>query len=39
MPIGLYPKYHLIFIAYQVQGWQTMIIRPEKLQMDGIDVK
>ena len=30
--IGFYPKYLLIFTAYQLQGWWTIIISPVKYQ-------
>ena len=33
--IGCYSKYLLIFTAYQVQGWWTMIIIPVESQPDG----
>ena len=33
--IGSYLKYHLIFTAYQVQGWWIMILSPVKYQQYG----
>ena len=35
--IVCYPKYLLLFAAYQVQGWWTMIISPLKDQLYGIN--
>ena len=36
--IECYPKTLLIFTAYQLQGWWTMILSPVKAQTDGINV-
>ena len=36
--IGCYPKYILIFTAYQVQAWWNMILSPVKSQQDGSNV-
>ena len=36
--VGCYPKYLLIFNAYQVQVWWTMILSPVKAQPDGSNV-
>ena len=37
--IVCYPKYLLIFTAYQVQRWLTMILSTIKLQLDVINVR
>ena len=37
--IECYPKSLLIFIAYQVQGWCTMILSPVKSQPNESNVK
>ena len=36
---GCFPKYILLFTAYQLQGWCTVIISPVKSQPDGINVR
>ena len=37
--IECYPKSLMVFTAYQVQGWWTIIISPVKSQPDGINVR
>ena len=32
--IGFYPKYILVFTAYELQGWWTIILSPVKDQSD-----
>ena len=36
--IGCYPKYIIIFTAYQVQVWWSMILSPVKYQLYGSNV-
>ena len=37
--IRCYTKYFLVFTAYQLQGWWTMILSPVKYQQNGSNVE